>query len=834
MLRASLAAIAIGYLPGALVYRLPWWERDRRAALPAEERAFWAVVISLVWSLAVVLTLAFFDHYRFERLLTADLALGVAALVAGGFRLRYAAGTAPRPTWSALVPAALIALGLWLFYPASEYIIGGKDPGTYLNEGVQIAQRGSLIVHDPVVASVPTEVRDIFFPAHLDQLSDYYSIRFQGFFVDDPARGIVIGQFPHLFPASIAIGYDLDGLSGARNATGAWAILGLVAVYLAGARLFGRTAAAAGVVLLAINVIEVWFARYPAAEIPMQALLFAALLAFGRATEGSRVFFGVIAAVLIGGLLFLRYDAILAIGISIAAASLLPVAGQRLGYAFVIVLVPLTTLGYFYLIGPMDAYSKYPLDFTRAQGGVLLIGGALAACVIAHRLFHIQAVAATVRRALPPVLATAIVACAIYAYFFREQGGKLAYHDAIAFRTLGWYLTPIGLAVAVVGLGWLIWKRFWRDPAFFLMLTTYAVFFSYKSRVVPEHFWAARRFLAVALPGAVLMMAGLASDVAQPIARRFPRWHALVAGVIIVGCLSPIAWLFWRQSAPVRHHVEYAGIIPHIEDLAKKIGERDLLLVESRDAGSDLHTLAVPLADIYARNVLVLSSAAPDKRALEDFVRWALTRYPAVWFLGGGGTDLLTRHLSAVPVSTSQFRVPEYASLMNAYPTAVRRKDFEYGLYRLGMDAGAPPWPITLKIGGSDDVQVARFYARERTGDTGMAFRWTTGQSFVVLPPIPAAARRLVIWMSAGGRPTQARPADVEIAVADRVVGTVRAAEALAPHAVDLPRDLVEAVAAGGDPFRIRLRVPTWRPQTLLGGPDDRDLGVMVTQIDVQ
>ena len=38
-----------------------------------------------------------------------------------------------------------------------------------------------------------------------------------GFFVTDPASGTVVGQFPHLYPAAIAIGYGLDGLTGARH-----------------------------------------------------------------------------------------------------------------------------------------------------------------------------------------------------------------------------------------------------------------------------------------------------------------------------------------------------------------------------------------------------------------------------------------------------------------------------------------------------------------------------------------------------------------------------------------------------------------------------------------
>ena len=42
-------------------------------------------------------------------------------------------------------------------------------------------------------------------------------LRFMGFFIQDPDTGTVVGQFPHVFPASIAIGYGIDGLTGARR-----------------------------------------------------------------------------------------------------------------------------------------------------------------------------------------------------------------------------------------------------------------------------------------------------------------------------------------------------------------------------------------------------------------------------------------------------------------------------------------------------------------------------------------------------------------------------------------------------------------------------------------
>ncbi len=271
---------------------------------------FWAVVLSVAVSLSVVLALAALNRYSFERLLIADAGVAAAAAILARGRLRFGPA-ARRVGLTAIVPVALVLIGLWRFFPSSEYVIGGKDPGTYMNEGIQIAQRGALVFRDPVVSSVPPFARDLFFPSH--QRHDYYGTRFMGFFIKNPDSGAVVGQFPHLFPASIAIGYGIDGLNGARRTVGVWAILGILAVYFAGARIAGRTAAGAAAALLSLHVIQVWFSRYPNAEVVMQALLFAALLANARAHVDGDRFFAPVAAGLLGLLLFLRFDAVLAI-----------------------------------------------------------------------------------------------------------------------------------------------------------------------------------------------------------------------------------------------------------------------------------------------------------------------------------------------------------------------------------------------------------------------------------------------------------------------------------------------------------------------------------------
>ena len=87
--------------------------------------------------------------------------------------------------------------------------------------------------------SVPPGQRDLFFPSApaLDLL------RNRGSWVSSsriPAAGTVVGQFPHLFPASIAIGYGLNGLTGrAPGRCGLGGTRGCSRVYFAGTRIIG-------------------------------------------------------------------------------------------------------------------------------------------------------------------------------------------------------------------------------------------------------------------------------------------------------------------------------------------------------------------------------------------------------------------------------------------------------------------------------------------------------------------------------------------------------------------------------------------------------------------
>ena len=125
-----------------------------------------------------------------------------------------------------------------------------------------------------------------------------------------PARSSA--SFPHLFPASIAIGYGIDGLTGARRTTRR-----VGGPRRAGGVFRGRAAARHDrprpprPSCSRSTSIQVWFARYPNAEVVMQALLFARCSRTRARTWTAIASSRRSPAALLGLLLFLRFDAVL-------------------------------------------------------------------------------------------------------------------------------------------------------------------------------------------------------------------------------------------------------------------------------------------------------------------------------------------------------------------------------------------------------------------------------------------------------------------------------------------------------------------------------------------
>ncbi|MGE0702363.1 MAG: hypothetical protein AB7P22_00355, partial [Vicinamibacterales bacterium] len=269
--------------------------------------------------------------------------------------------------------------------------------------------------------------------------------------------------------------------------------------------------------------------------------------------------------------------------------------------------------------------------------------------------------------------------------------------------------------------------------------------------------------------------------------------------------------------------------IPRLEKLTSMFTDEDLVLVESRNA-SDTHVLALPLAYIYARNVLVLADASPDLAAFRGLLSWAHERYKRVFFVGGGGTELLSRTMAVDAIGGERFQIPEYQSEWDTYPTESRFKEFDFGIYELPRGR-REPGPFDLNVGESDDVYVRRFHAKE-SQPSGLTFRWTTNVSYVSIVGVPPGCQSVTLWMTGAGRPPAAPPPDVEVFLNERRLGSATPREGgIRPYSFAVPPELAAEMASSENAAQLRLDTRTWNPFDLLGAPDDRDLGVLVDRI---
>ena len=400
---------------------------------------------------------------------------------------------------------------------------------------------------------------------------------------------------------------------------------------------------------------------------------------------------------------------------------------------------------------------------------------------------------------------SSVVALAIYAFAFRHPGGKLTDYDAYALRTFAnFYLTMPALIAALVGYALVARGLFWRDPAFIVTLTAFSLFFFYKIRIVPEHFWMARRFVPVILPGALLLVAGAALTGVRG-RLLFTRAIRGPIGIVFLALLGG-AVRAGREAGRRARRVRRASSRGS-RRWPRQIGDDDLLIVESRDAGSDVHVLALPLAYIYARNVLVLSTPCPTRRCSR---RSSIARARTI---PARAVPRRRRHRPAVvalerradrqrPVPGARVRRRAW----NAYPRVVGAEGIRVQRLRVRTAGGAQPAAGDLDVGINDDLNVIRFHAKERS--EGRTFRWSQARSFLIAQPHRRRRRaRSCSSMNDGGRPPAAPPADVTV-LDRRIACSARfawpAGSASTPSR--FPPTLAAAAAATGEPVRITLQ----------------------------
>jgi hypothetical protein len=807
--------------------------------LRLDEALFLAVALSVMAAAWLALTLAEAGAFALGR---AAFLLALASALALGRRRLGAPLPRPRRP-SELVPAlAVLVVAFTLQARPSEYLLGGRDPGTYVAAMGLIARTGGIAVTDPVVLSIPRQDVDLFYrnPGN----PDFSWGRFMGFPLERPESGRVFPEFFHLFPAFGAYLFAAFGVKGALATPPLFGILGTLAVFFALRRLFGDAPALLAGLLLAVNVVQVWFARYPVSEPVSQFLTWVAVLAALLWEERGSAAFGALFGAALGLSLLVRIDSVLVIA-PLALYLIVRRAHADLPWRkAAAALIPLALLGAHAAFHAMFFARKYLVNIaTRpywqqpAWAYALLAAVAFMALAAAGYLGprlvrQLEAHGAALRAAAM----TALVLLSAYAYFVRPllsawagaDGNdpalrwpdpgilgrlgfrQLAAHDAQSLLRLGWFVTPLGLALCLLGL--LLAIREWRPRYLFSIATllAYAGFYFYKIRIYNDYYFALRRFVPVILPFVI----GLGAFALVRIAAGGPLRRALAALLA-----TSLAVLFVRATLPIARFTDWKNAVRFVDDVARRFGKDDVVIFEQAQS---IHLLSLPLWAVHGVNILELARFNPDPDKLRDLIAAWRGRYRNVYFVHTYRTDLCGLFLE---------HVEDYAfgsfEWERAYGRPPERPEFR--ALRFTVSRVVPPEELQVPalnevdIGGSDDFQVSGFFDKEGGGDH--TFRWTGACASLYLPGA-RAGDTLVITASAGQRP-EVKP--VAVSLSGAALGTFTPASDWSDARLPLPARLPP-----GPPV-LRFDVPAWRPANLLHDSSDaRDLGIMVDRLRLE
>lgn len=838
-----LASLALFLLPGLLFLAL--LRPEHRARTPLDEALFLAAAVSVAWSAWLALTLA--ELGRFSLVTAGALTAATAAALAfwGRRRLGF---PFPRPQVAAdVVPAAAVLLvALVLQARPTEYLVGGRDPGVYVAAMSVIGRTGGIAYTDPVVQAIPAEDVALFY--RNPDAPDFTWARFAGFPLESPRTARVFPEFFHLFPAFGAYLFQSMGVKGALATPPVFGVLGTLGVFFVMRRLFGAAPALLGGLLLVTNVVQVWFARFPMSEPMSQFLVFLSLLAFLRWDEDGRTAWGALAGAALGLTLLVRIDN----GLLLAPVALYVLVRRahhdlpwRRAAAF---LGPLALLAAHAAVHGWFFAWKYVLNVaTRpywSQPAWVWMGlalGVVAVVVLVHRWSETTVEALeTHGGTLRDTIAGALVLAFAYAYLLRPllsawagaDGNdpsdkatgallaalralsfhRLAAHDAQALVRLGWFVTPLALVLALLGLLLVLREFRLRHLLPLSAALVSALFYLYKIRVYYDYFFALRRYVPIVLP----FVLGLAAFALVRMASRgrWPRAAAALLTLVLFGS-------FLRDTLPLARYRDWSGAVRFVNDVARRFGPDDLLVFEQTKS---IHLLSLPLWAVHGLSVLELARFKPDSERLQHFAADARGRYRNVYFVytAHSGSDFCGVFLERVePFSFGTF---EWERAYGAKPRGPEFRSFSFTVARVVPPEAiqVPPLP-EVDVGGSDDVQVSGFYDKE--GGAGLTYRWTGPCASVYLPGVRPGAT-LAVRAGVGRRPAGA---PVAVSLNGVPLGSFDATADWTEHELRLPDPLPP-----GPPL-LRLDVPAWRPaNTDPSATDQRDLGVMVDRLTIR
>jgi hypothetical protein len=630
----------------------------------------WLDLVVLIAACAVLsfggigLLLADMGHYSTGLVFPIGTACAAAATVLARPRSAERARQRRR-SWSVpALGACVVALGqlAWNAANMSRHVVGDRDPGVYVLIGKWLAEHGSLVVPATGLWS-GTGIR--------------FSTSSAGVYT--MPNGTLQFQFAHMMSVLLA---EADNLGGDGLMFLVPAVLGaiaLCAIYAVGCRLVRQPwvvlAAVAG---FALSLPELNVTRDTYSEPATQVLLWGGVLLLLRAYETRSGAIATVAGLAIGGTLMTHIDAVIYLApLPLFAAlgwltardrsdrrSLAPVIA--FGLLGVIPTAALGTIdvlvrsGLYYENLTPQMHSLYRLLKLTTAMAVVIVVAWTAGPAIARR---VSWWAAAYRKLLSNAASWAVGIGLLVAWALRPAHAVRGLNTPVSavvvqlqtslglpvqpgrtyaeqtLRWFEWYIGPIALALAVIGLCALVTMAIrsgnFTATVLLVLIGGVAALYLWDPSNTPDQIWVTRRYATGALP-LFALAAALALDVGAAAVARSADGRAWARRTVMVGAAALVAFplgTLW----PVRDFQAQANFLHAVQEVCKVIGPNAAVAFPARDY--DAVTLPITIQEWCHVPTAVLRTSGPEQQlahVAEAFKR----RGRVLWILASSSSAI--------------------------------------------------------------------------------------------------------------------------------------------------------------------------------------------------
>ena len=519
-----------------------------------------------------------------------------------------------------------------------EPALGAEDQGIYAQTAAHLTRTGTLAIRaEPLEGALASEHHltvearrtEAIRQQDASEPLDRYHI---GFFCDPAAPSSLYSVFPPGFPLVEAAALQLAGWRGLGYVNLLCTMGAALSLFLIVARWHGVFPGLAASALLLSNPLEAWSATVGYAEPLAQWWLLLGLACASWWRPGSPLLMAS-AGMLLGLLPLVKIDALSVLAFAVVIGMHTARQDLRSGIAFMIaLLMPLLILGW--CSNPiMTVYVTASLAGALHGLSTLTVGLTVMVMAlgigIGPWLVPTEAPAWWGRwsrwgRAL---LIALLIGAACYGYFVRPatavpdhffywpQNQDIASLREQTLVRLAWYLTPVGLAIAIVGCCGLIWSTRHPIPGALICLGIgLTALICYDILNNPAQPYAMRRLLVAGIP----VMSYALAVWWMPLARWLPRVAPALGLTTILVLLACHQRLAWNMNACANQQ----GAVAQLDDLASHLPANALVVIGRQDPcmimGSYLH-LAKGIPVAYHASDLDVEALAQWRRLLE---RW--------------------------------------------------------------------------------------------------------------------------------------------------------------------------------------------------------------------